>query len=155
MIPTKETVSENTFNGRIAGGIPATLGQFPYLASLQVQGPIYNGHICGASIINNRWLLTGGNCLAKQVATSLSVRVGSTTYRYGGVLHRVAQIRIHPQYIDETRVNDLGLVQTIDFIQFNQFTQAIQPGYTQHGIIGGQVAGWGKTVVCFLFFFLI
>lgn len=41
---------------RIVGGFNAGPSQFPHQASLRT--PL-NSHFCGASIIHNRWLLTG------------------------------------------------------------------------------------------------
>ncbi|GLV44848.1 Beta-alanine transporter [Carabus blaptoides fortunei] len=44
---------------RIIGGAPATLGQFPYMAEIQLRGK----HQCGATIYNKRWIITAAHCV--------------------------------------------------------------------------------------------
>lgn len=45
-------------DGRIVGGKPATIQDFPYQLSLQY----YGQHFCGASIITQKFALTAGHC---------------------------------------------------------------------------------------------
>lgn len=68
---------------RVVGGMFATPGQFTYFASVQTQVPQYNGHFCGAAIIKTRWVLKAAHCMSGRIATDISIRVGSTTFRYG------------------------------------------------------------------------
>lgn len=43
---------------RIAGGHPANPHGWPWMVSLQTE----NGHICGGSLINDRWILSAAHC---------------------------------------------------------------------------------------------
>lgn len=49
--------------GRIVGGVDATLGQFPHQISLRQSG----SHICGGSIISRDFILTAGHCVSTQL----------------------------------------------------------------------------------------
>lgn len=46
---------------RIIGGENARPGQFPYQVSLQCG----NRHICGGSILNEKYILTAAHCVDK------------------------------------------------------------------------------------------
>lgn len=48
-------------NGRVVGGTSSERNQMPFIVSLRRRG----GHFCGASILNERWLLTAGHCVCK------------------------------------------------------------------------------------------
>lgn len=49
--------------GRIVGGVDATLGQFPHQISLRQSG----SHICGGSIISRDFILTAAHCVSIQL----------------------------------------------------------------------------------------
>lgn len=56
------TALANPLTGRIVGGEDAAKGQFPYQISLRMQ----NSHICGGSIIAEKWILTAAHCVVDE-----------------------------------------------------------------------------------------
>lgn len=46
---------------RVIGGSDAQEGQFPYQISLRVGGE----HVCGGTIISNKFILTAAHCVEK------------------------------------------------------------------------------------------
>lgn len=60
----EENSIESSFNrGKIIGGVDTEENEFPFVASLTKRGR----HFCGASIVNERFLLTAGHCLCRYV----------------------------------------------------------------------------------------
>lgn len=138
--------------GRIIGGIQASQGQFPYVASLQ--DSTY-GHICSVSIINTQWVLTAATCTFGRFQHTLTVRVGSHIHSSGGIQHQIADIRIHPSYNVNFRANDISTIKTAHIISFNWQTQSIPLASQFYGISNAIITGWGQTNVSLLLIFQI
>ncbi len=47
----------------MVGGTNAEESEFPFIVSLTRRG----GHFCGASIVNDKWIMTAGHCVCKYV----------------------------------------------------------------------------------------
>lgn len=115
----------------------------PYMASLEHLN--FGTLICGSSIINTRWVITAAHCTIHRLPSQINVRVGSIQIGVGGVAHQAFQIRIHPQFNDNNRANDISTIQTVQLIIFNAHVQPITLPTTVHGIANSVISGWGST----------
>uniref|UniRef100_A0AAG5CTS6 Peptidase S1 domain-containing protein n=1 Tax=Anopheles atroparvus TaxID=41427 RepID=A0AAG5CTS6_ANOAO len=147
---------------RIVGGIDSSRGQITYIASLTKRG----GHYCGASIVNDRWLLTAGHCVCSGVNKVLranQIRAVLGLYRMselagnridralggdGAYEMNLRTIVPHPGYVCSKPSNDIAL---LEMTQRIDFTPSVRPICLSSGADGSArvegrtavVAGWG------------
>ncbi|XP_001652121.2 chymotrypsin-2 [Aedes aegypti] len=130
------------WEGRIVGGSNAASGQFPYQVSLRSSA---NAHFCGASIINNRWVLSAAHCTVGRTLANTRVVVGTHLLNSGGFSHASSRIVNHGSYNSNTLANDVSLVQTASVIGFNTLAQPIGLGSVNIATATGALAsGWGR-----------
>ncbi|KAK4878892.1 hypothetical protein RN001_011398 [Aquatica leii] len=125
---------------RIVNGVPAVDGQYPYQVSLRTAS---DGHFCGGSILNRRWILTAAHCL--EVPVTFNIMVGSV-YLNSGTIYGVYGYRIHYLYDPNRVTHDAGLVRTTTSIVFSSTVAPINIAFL-HPLPGatGVVTGWGLT----------
>ncbi|XP_006878164.1 PREDICTED: transmembrane protease serine 9-like, partial [Chrysochloris asiatica] len=109
--------------GRIVGGVEASPGEFPWQASLREN----HEHFCGATVVNQRWLVSAAHCFNEfQDPTEWVVYVG-TTYLSGSeastVRARVSQIIKHPFYNADTADFDVAMLQLASPLPFGRYIQ--------------------------------
>jgi len=136
--------SSNIINGKDVN----PPGKYPWQGSLQKD----ERHICGGSVINDRWFLTAAHCVEGQVSSGMSVvlglhdqrqRVGSPK-RYG-----ITKIYSHERYQQGsgTFPNDIALIHLNQVIEMNNKVQPID--LDRHGEFNGNsdcvISGWGYT----------
>ncbi|XP_058464522.1 chymotrypsin-2-like [Malaya genurostris] len=130
------------WEGRIVGGSNANAGQFPYQVSLRSSG---NAHFCGASVINNRYVLSAAHCTVGRTTANTRVVVGTHLLNSGGVAHNTARIVNHGSYNSNTLANDVSLVQTSTTITMNNLVATIPLGSSTINTATNAVAsGWGQ-----------
>lgn len=140
--------AKSVHESRIINGHDAIDGQFKYQASLRSK--LTDQHNCGASILNNRFLLTAAHCCQSDHGDPAFVYavVGALRQFSGGIAMDVNKIITHDAFRYDTAENDIALIRTVKDIIFNY---KIQPIALPKGEVAyGQpvvVSGWGVNEV--------
>eukprot|EP00064_Thunnus_orientalis_P010536 superscaffoldBa00001439_g10562 len=139
---------------RIVGGQDAEEGEFPWQVSLHVKD---YGHVCGASIISPRWLVTAAHCVQDDGRTRFSqpgtweAYLGLHTQRNTGskvVKKNLKQIIPHPNYNAYTFDNDIALMELDSPVTYSDYIRPICLPAAQHDFPTGNtvwITGWGAT----------
>ena len=136
----------------IVGGEDADIQDYPYQAALISTGGWFSSAYCGASIINEYWILTAAHCVQGESANNTGVRVGnSNSYAQGGETYDAAQIIIHENYNSVSNGSDIALIRLEDPIIYNNFTQPVLVVCDQQVDLGVEdpgetswITGWGN-----------
>ncbi|XP_045677384.1 coagulation factor XI [Phyllostomus hastatus] len=113
---------------RIVGGTASVRGEWPWQVTLHITSPVQR-HLCGGSIIGNRWILTAAHCLSG-IESPKMLRV------YGGILNQseikedtaflgVQEIIIHDQYETAESGYDIGLLRLHTAMNYTDFQRPI------------------------------
>ena len=135
----------------IVGGSDAQLGQFPYLVSLEYNGPAGWHHLCGGVILDATTILTAAHCVhGRSDVVRFRIRYGSVKHAEGGTTAGVSEIREDQSYDYQTIANDLAILKAAKPLILDG-TEATPIALPEAGSdpVGGtsvQAAGWGKTV---------
>uniref|UniRef100_A0A8C6S0G5 Transmembrane protease serine n=1 Tax=Nannospalax galili TaxID=1026970 RepID=A0A8C6S0G5_NANGA len=127
---------------RVKGGSTAQKGEWPWQASLRVNGR----HHCGASLISERFLVTAAHCFQKtDNLQNLTISFGTkVTPPY--MQHNIQQVIIHEDYIKGEHHDDIAVILLTENVLFKndvhrvclpETTQIFPPG---EGVV---VTGWG------------
>ncbi|XP_042346441.1 suppressor of tumorigenicity 14 protein [Plectropomus leopardus] len=135
---------------RIVGGQNAELGEWPWQVSLHFKN---FGHVCGASIINERWLLSASHCFVTNdpqyhIPSNWQTYSGmQDQYKHDGVQRRtLKRIISHPDYNQMTFDYDIALLELSEPLEFTNTIQPICLPAPSHVFPAGMscwVTGWG------------
>ncbi|XP_015176238.1 PREDICTED: chymotrypsin-1-like [Polistes dominula] len=131
---------------RIVGGSRAAVGEFPYQVSIRVG----NQHTCGGTIISSRHILTAAHCVNDWNApiSFYTVVTGTNSLNYGGEVHGISSVSVHPSYIGSQQtswINDVAVIALRSPITFNSLQKAIP--LLDSEVPNGSLlslSGWGK-----------
>uniref|UniRef100_A0A8C8E510 Suppressor of tumorigenicity 14 protein homolog n=1 Tax=Otus sunia TaxID=257818 RepID=A0A8C8E510_9STRI len=144
-----------TRRSRIVGGQDSDVGEWPWQVSLHVKG---QGHICGASLISESWLVSAAHCFLQLQGIRYSDPSLWTAYlgltdqgnRNGDNVQtrKVKRIISHPYFNDYTYDYDIAVMELQTPVTFSSVVQPIcLPDATHNFPVGKDlwVTGWGAT----------
>ncbi|XP_059901714.1 suppressor of tumorigenicity 14 protein [Gadus macrocephalus] len=137
---------------KIVGGADAGVGSWPWQVSLQMDR---YGHVCGASLVSSRWLISAAHCFQDSDAIKYSdprswrafmgLRAMSTG-NAGAATRPIRRIVLHPQYDQFTSDYDLALLELSAPVFFSDLVQPVcvpAPSHTFSTATSCYVTGWG------------
>uniref|UniRef100_A0A8C4WQA0 matriptase n=1 Tax=Gopherus evgoodei TaxID=1825980 RepID=A0A8C4WQA0_9SAUR len=140
---------------RIVGGQDSEVGEWPWQVSLHVKG---QGHVCGASLISDKWLVSAAHCFQDQGTISYSDPKQWTAFLglhdQSDRNNKMVQERSIKSIISNTQFNDFTYDYDIAVLELQspvEFTTTVRPVClpdATHDFPSGKeiwVTGWGAT----------
>jgi len=135
--------------GFIVGGTTATAHSHPWAVAVY-----YNSRfICGATIINERYVLCAAHCILGPSASSYKLKVGAHKLASSGTFVEVKSVKKHQSYNAGQMQNDISLFELkspLDFTKNKNIAPVCLPSKNidKKGANDGKMAtvvGWGTT----------
>ncbi|EDV99046.1 trypsin-1 [Drosophila grimshawi] len=130
-------------DGRIVGGVEATIKEYPYQVSLQ-----RHYHMCGGSLIAEGWVLTAAHCVESRDVDALRVRIGATRKEIDGILVKIRTVHRHPKYDARIIDYDFAVLQLAEYDATNVTQAFVKLPKLNEDIADGTlvtITGWGNT----------
>ncbi|KAL0994008.1 hypothetical protein UPYG_G00116690 [Umbra pygmaea] len=140
--------SEEGGTGRVVGGTDTLMGEWPWMVSLHWRGR----HVCGATLIDNEWLVTAAHCVyGKNIHLSnwkaiLGLHSQDSVGTPPSQIRNVDQIIMNEHYNKRTKDADIAMMHLQPNVSFTDFIQPIcLPRSEQQFVVGRLcfIAGWG------------
>jgi secreted trypsin-like serine protease len=130
----------------IVGGTTAK-ERYPFIIDLTLSAKdgFPEKHLCGASLVTDRWAVTAAHCVSAPAQEELIVRAGSNDRTQGGEVRQVTKVVVHPEYGPDPEneiINDIALIQLsapISAAPIAVAAEAPRPGTHT------RILGWGRT----------
>lgn len=141
-------------NAKIINGMVAPDGAYPWQVSLSVSwiADPGQGHFCGGSIYNERWIITAAHCVIDNEPQDIHVVTGTNKLTPVTQRRNVRRIVLHRRYNQpKANDNDIALLELRDPLTFDDKTKAIDllrpedEVQIQNPQTKLTVMGWGAT----------
>nr|AAT66251.1 chymotrypsin precursor [Mayetiola destructor] len=134
---------------RIVGGTEIEIEEAPWQVSLQrcsSSDVTECRHICGGSIINEKWILSAAHCVL--FGLKIRMRIGSKDNLSGGSMVNIKQIVQHENWNQLSIDFDYALFELSEPLNFTDKVKPIALPSKYETLPDGtlcQLSGWGKT----------
>lgn len=158
------SAAESNFETRIVGGTESAPAEWQWVVALSYSSDaslLFNNQFCGASLIDQNWVLTAAHCVVDELgnttpANQLHAFVGE--YNLGestGVYSAIEHVIVHPNYDGSTTNNDIALlklatpvlsiapINVIDASVANDLEARVDVSNIDDDLV---TLGWGGTV---------
>ncbi|KAG8033951.1 hypothetical protein G9C98_008432, partial [Cotesia typhae] len=127
--------------GRIVGGQTTSAEEYPFMVSLRFR----DKHICGGTIVSNRYILSAAHCLVRISPFLFTIITGTSSKHEIGDVYFVHFPIVHSFNINNGS-NDIALLRTTSNIRFHDKVQPVE--LTDVDINENQypvtMIGWGR-----------
>jgi len=109
---------------RIVGGQEASVGQFPFIASLKTQLSKWYFHFCGGSALSTTHIITAAHCVDDKRAEAIFVSMGDHNKNIEDENEEMIQAKkivIHQAFDVRTLENDIGMKKHIVLASYFQY----------------------------------
>ncbi|KAI4499079.1 hypothetical protein M0802_005945 [Mischocyttarus mexicanus] len=132
---------------RIVGGKPTTPNRYPWIARL-----VYNGRFhCGASLINNDYVITAAHCVRNLKRTKIRVILGDYDQYVNtdgvAVMRAISAVIRHRSFDMNSYNHDVALLKLRKPVKFTKTVRPVCLPKADSDPAGkeGTVIGWGRT----------
>ncbi|CAG0899494.1 unnamed protein product [Darwinula stevensoni] len=136
--------------GKIVGGTEASRDEAPWIVSLKLKTK--GKHICGGTLISERFVLTAAHCVQGELARQIQVtirdhRIKEQQEKLPSYVMKHDKVIRHAGYSSVTHHHDIALIRLKEPVVWDDLTEpACLPDSEDtdfHGL-SGIVAGWGR-----------
>ncbi|GFY73463.1 serine proteinase stubble [Trichonephila inaurata madagascariensis] len=133
---------------RIVGGRDAVIGEYPWQVSLKFSNFfIKSKHLCGATILNQRWIITAAHCVHRRSTRNFQVVIGINSQKEKKFdSYKVDKIKVHEQFDPETFLNDIAVIHVSKPLLLSAQVNGICLPQVEQNVTGfATTTGWGAT----------